>query len=233
MPDLIGLPSGEAGRRLGQIEAATHLELSSSWRRPVDARCETRPGTVVWQRPASGTPLERGTVVDIRTAALNLKEFRGPCEPTDGDLGPVTGPDAALARQFYRFAADTELGAPFATGELWVGIESGQSSTTLTTAELADPVSWHLRDAYAERLGPFSALDILAGSGGYYQLHDGVAATCPMGNDKAPAELAGLRAISLTTPADIRRACLDWWAVTLFLDGEDHIRGVALRLGSP
>jgi hypothetical protein len=45
--------------------------------------------------------------------------------------------------------------------------------------------------------------------------------------------LAGMRAISMTVPADTVGACMEWWGVTLFLDGNDNIRGVALRHGAP
>lgn len=233
MPDLIGLPSAEAGRRLGEIEASAKLGLSSNWGRPIRVRCGARPDTVLRQKPAPGTPLDPGTVVEIRTAALDLERFRGPCEPPSGNLGPVAGPDAALARKFYRFSANPALGARFASGEVWTGIESGPTATRLGETERSDLAAWQLVAAYAERSGPFSALDIVASSGGYYELHRGVARTCPSGSDAAPQGLANLRAISLTAPSDTTSACSEWWGVTLFLDGEDKIRGVALRLGSP
>lgn len=107
-------------------------------------------------------------------------------------------------------------------------------ATRLSGSELGELAAWELDEVeYAERSGPFSALDILAASGGYFELRDGVANTCPGGNDRAPSELAGLRAISLTAPEDVTSACLEWWSVTLFLDSDNEIRGVALRLGSP
>jgi hypothetical protein len=233
MPDLVGLPSALAGRRLGSIEASADLGLTSDWGRPVIVRCGVRPETVAHQQPAPGTPLGRRTVVRIRTAALDLEEFRGPCDPADGDRGPVAGPDAALARQFYRFAADPSLGAPFASGEVWTGIDRGPTGVLLDESERPNVAAWMLAGAYAERTGPFSALDIVAASGGYYELHRGVVPTCGSGRDEAPPVLAGLRAISLTAPSDTTMACLQWWGVTLFLDDDDRIRGVALRLGAP
>jgi len=60
-----------------------------------------------------------------------------------------------------------------------------------------------------------------------------VVGTCPERAGEAPAELEGLRTLSLSSPADVTSACLEWWGVTLFLDPQDRIRGVALRLGSP
>lgn len=172
-------------------------------------------------------------VVAIRTAAIDLDEFRGPCAPPDGDLGPVTGADAVVARQFYRFAADPSLGAPFAPEDTWVGIEAGPTSVRLGAEERGHLPAWELDAAYAESLGPFSAPDLLARTGGYFELHRGVVGTCPTGDDRAPAELAGLRAITLTAPADTVAACMEWWGVTLFLDAADRIRGVALRQGAP
>lgn len=227
MPDLLGMPSAKAGARLGK------MDLASNWGRPITVRCEARPRTVVSQRPAPGTPLRSDTAVHIRTAALDLEEFRGPCKPHDQHVGQVAAADAALARKFYRFASDQSLGAPFASGEVWVGIEDGMKSTSLDDGERGDLKAWELDTGYAERSGPFSPLDTLVESGGYYELRHGVVGTCPRGNDQAPPELIDLRAISLTAPEDVTSACLDWWGVTLFVDSRDRIRGVAFRLGSP
>ena len=177
--------------------------------------------------------MRRERTVEVRTAELDLDVFRGPCDPAGGDLGPVTGRDAVLARAVYRFAADPSLGAPFAPGDTWTGIEDGLASRTVSGGERGQLDAWRLDTSYAERSGPFSALDTLARSGGWYQLRRGVAATCPTGRDGAPPQLAGLRALTLTAPADTVSSCLDWWAVTLFLDSQDRVRGVALRLGSP
>lgn len=223
MPDLVGLDSAEAGRRRGE------LGLGSTWDTVV-VRCEARPGTVVRQAPVAGAAITDATTVRVRTARLDLDEFRGPCDLPE--LGPVTGPDAALARQFYRFAADPSLGAPFVDGPVWTGIEGGLAATTVIGARRADLATWQLDAEYAERSGPFSALDVVAGSGGYYEVRRGVVGTCPGGPATAPAELAGLRAITLTVPEGSIDSCMSWWGVTLFLDG-DAIRGVGLRLGSP
>jgi len=233
MPDLVGLTSTEAMRQLGDLQSDDGVVLSLSWDRPVPVRCGMRPGTVARQRPAPGTVLESGAEVHIRTAALDLARFRGPCHPPDGNQGPVTGRDAELAVGFYRFAADPSLGAPFTDGPVWVGLEDGLASVDLQGPALADLSAWRIGTAYAERAGPFSALDILAGSGGYYALHEGIASDCSAAGGTAPSELADLRAISFTAPSDTTGACMEFWAVTLFLDEHDQIRGVALWLGSP
>lgn len=231
MPDLVGLPSAVAGRRIGRLEARARLGLTSDWR-SVTTRCAARPDTVARQAPAPGAELATDSVVLLRLARLDLATFRGPCEPVDGDLGPVTGGDAALARQFYRFAADPSLGAPFVNGAVWTGIEAGPTVTRLGDSERADLEAWRLDAAYAEGTGPFSALDIVAASGGYYELHRGVRPGCATGV-QAPPALAGLRALSLTAPSDTTGSCAQWWRVTLFLDDADAIAGVALGLGSP
>lgn len=227
VPDLVGLPSAQAQEALGE------LALGSSWGPPVTVRCEARPRTVVRQRPAAGTPAGPRTTVHVRTAALDLERSRGPCPAHGTGLGRVSEADEALAQDFYRFAADPSLGAPFARGEVWVGIEDGPTSTSLSNDQLDALASWQLETEYAERAGPFSALDVLAESGGWYELREGVAGTCPQRRGAAPQELAGLRALTLSSPADVTTACLEWWGVTLFLDAQDRIRGVALRLGSP
>lgn len=227
MPDLIGLPAVEAATRIGTVAA------SSDWGGPVHVRCQQRPSTVAWQRPAAGTPMSDDVVVEVRLAALDLEEFRGPCEPVDGDLRPVTGSASLLAREFYRFAADPSRGAPFVRGPVWVGIEDGLFSTTISGEEVAQLSAWELQTTYAERIGPFSALDVLAGSGGYYELRRGVDNNCFTGDAEPPPALEGVRAISLTASSDVFSSCMEWWAVTLFLDPQDRIAGVALRLGAP
>lgn len=164
---------------------------------------------------------------------MDLDTFRGPCGAPDGDLGPVTGPDAEIARNFYRFAADPSLGAAFADGDLWVGIEGGgPAAVQLDAAERSSLDAWRLVALYAERSGPFSALDVVASTGGYFELHNGIPG-CVATTDDVPDDLEGLRAITLTAPEDNVRACLEWWGVTLFLDDAGQIHGVALRFGSP
>ncbi len=183
------------------------------------------------QRPRAGALIERGTEAGVRLVALDLRSFRGPCPGRD--LGPVRGADAELARAFYRFAADPSLGAPFADGDVWAGVEAGPASVTVSAAQRADLAAWRIDTSYAERVGPFSALDLLAGSGGWYELRRGVAETCGSTPPAAPRTLAGLRALTLTAPADTVSMCSQVWAVTLFLDEDDRIAGVALRIGSP
>ncbi len=234
MPDLIGLPSSVAAFRIGALEEAADLGISSSWTVQPVIHCGVRPRTVVRQRPAPGTALARDEVVHVRTASMDLDRFRGPCEPRDGDLGPLRGQDAEIARQFYRFAADPGLGAPFVSGEIWVGIEDGPTAVWLDATQRHALKAWGIGQGYAERMGPFSALDLLASSGGYYELHRGITPTCASsGTADGPEVLTGLRAVSLVSPADVVGACMEWWAITLFLTLDDRIAGVALRLGAP
>jgi hypothetical protein len=226
MPDLVGMPSTRAG------ETIADLGLSSEWGRPVVMGCEARPGTIARQHPHPGTPLTAPTVVRVRTAELNLDRFRGPCAASVIAAKSVSRADRELSRAFYRFAADPSLGASFAS-EVWVGIEEGPLSTTLTGATIAELSAWRVGSGYAERIGPFSALDILAHSGGRFELRTGISGTCPARNGAAPPEMTEFRAISLTAPDDVTGACSEWWGITLFVDTRGLIRGVSLRLGSP
>ncbi len=233
MPDLTGLPSARAGRRIGALEASARLGISSSWHQPIAIRCDVRPGTVVRQKPPAGTELERGIEIQIWTGELDLDQFRGPCDPVHVTSGEVDPADADIAREFYRFASDPSLGAPFADGAIWAGIEEGPAAVAVGEAERADLGAWEIDTAYAERSGPFSALDLLARSGGYYELAGGVNAGCFTDKGTRPTKLVGLRAISFAAPSDTVSSCLEWWSVTLFLNDQHEIQGVSLRLGSP
>ena len=195
MPDLIGIPSEVAFTRLARLKGRHGLNLGLTWARPVLVGCETRPETVARQYPKPGSPLKQRTEVVIRTAEMDLAAFRGPCEPATGELGPVKGRDAGIARAFYRFAADSSLGAPFADTDIWVGIEDRPDAHSLSASELSNLSAWELRTAYAERSGPFSALDLLATSGGYFEVHRGIQG-CFTSNH-TPSALAGTRAIKV------------------------------------
>lgn len=225
VPDLVGLPLAVAGERLAGLPA--------DFGRPVTVGCEARPRTIVRQRPAAGTTLEPGAMVHVRPAALDLDRFRGPCDPRWTPGGSLPEEDVRLARAFYRFAADPSLGGPFADGEVWAGIAEGPVAVMVTPARRSDLTAWQVETEYAEAVSPFSALDVVAASGGYYDLQDGVVGTCPGGPATAPPGFGRLRAISLTSPEDVTTSCIEWWGVTLFLDEASRIRAVALRLGSP
>ena len=232
MPDLVGLPDAVAGGRIGELEGQAELGLWSHWRDKLVTDCASRPRTVIAQEPSVGTPLRRRTEIQVWSARLDLERFRGPCRPEGGELGPVVGADADLAREFYTFAADPSRGNPFVAGEVWNGVEAGPIAETLEAVERPNLAAWQLEGAYGDWVGPFSALDVVAGSGGYYELHRGIVPSCPGGYDKAPPELVGLRAVTITVPSDTVTACLEWWGVTLYLS-DGLVRGVSLRLGSP
>ena len=86
-----------------------------------------------------------------------------------------------------------------------MGVEAGPPEVWLDADERARPAAWAFDVGYAERVGPHSALDQLAASGGWYELRPGV----------------------LPTRGE------NGWDVTVFLDDDDRIAGVALRHGSP
>lgn len=230
MPDLTGLPDQEVARALGRLERQG-VDVSGNRGAPVAVRCGVRPGVVVRQRPLPGTPVEGRVEGFLRLSMLDLRTFRGPCP--GADLGPVSGADADLARGFYRFATDPTRNAPFVDGEVWAGIESGPAGAWLDATERTSLSGWRVGTGYAERSGPLSALDLVASSGGRYELHPGVVATCGTDRDGRPATMAGLRAITIAPDPATTGSCMDTWGVTLFLDGADRIAGVALRVGSP
>lgn len=230
MPDLTGLPTQQVARALGRLERQG-VDVSGNRGAPVAVRCGVRPGVVVRQRPAPGTPVEGRVEGFLRLSALDLRTFRGPC--LGADLGPVDGADAALARHFYRFATDPTRDVPFVDGEVWAGIEAGPTGAWLDATERTRLSSWRVGTGYAERSDPLSALDLVASSGGWYELHPGVVPTCGTRRAGRPGAMAGLRAITLRPDPATTGSCMDTWGVTLFLDETDRIAGVALRIGSP
>lgn len=232
MPDIVGLFDQQAGERLVEVYDQVEFFLGSSWTQQKVVDCDVVPRTIVRQEPAAGTPLSKRTEIEVWMAELDLDRFRGPCEPGAGELGPVRGADARLAREFYRFAADPSLGAAFVDGEVWVGIEGGPAKAMLSADERADLAAWRFFAEYAERAGDMSPLDTLAASGGLYEVRRGVEPTCASGFNEIPPELAHLRAITLTTAPATITACMNWWGVVLYLDA-DRIAGVALKLGAP
>lgn len=231
MPDLVGLFDAEVGERMSEVYEELDL-LGGSWMPQKVTDCDVVPRTIVRQEPPPGTPLRKRKGYEVWLAELDLERFRGPCEPAAGELGPVRGADARLAREFYRFAAAPSLGAPFVDGDVWLGVEGGPPEARLSAAERGNIAAWTFHAEYADRLGDMSPLDTLARSGGYYEVHRGVVPTCASGWNEIPDELAHLRAITLTTASDTITACMDWWGVVLYLD-EGRIAGVALKLGAP
>jgi hypothetical protein len=105
--------------------------------------------------------------------------------------------------------------------------------------ELEDPASWVLdREAFRARVGPFSALEILAGwrGSGVDSISELTASAgphphCASPPVAAPPDLEGLRRVSVQ-PAGTS-SCLSWWTVDLYFDHHQRVAGVTLDLFEP
>jgi hypothetical protein len=169
--------------------------------------------------------------------------------PFSGDLGCMFGysgfgdwfaeeptrPEQETAEAVGAFAADpsraTFAAIPLADSvTLTLGPTTGRTQPANT---LVDPSGWQFDtsyDGFRGRVGPFSALDVLADqrpvdiSGG---AHDHCASP-PM---PPYPDFEGLRQLSIQ-PTDAT-SCLEWWTVDLYLNGEGEIVGVTLDLYEP
>lgn len=103
--------------------------------------------------------------------------------------------------------------------------------------ELLDPGAWLIDpgpEGFRERVGPFSALDVVAAAGVVTTSigrHGGCwAADEPL---PPPPELSTLRVVSVQPDRRDVAACMQWWAVDIFVTDSGRIAGVDLDLGSP
>jgi hypothetical protein len=107
--------------------------------------------------------------------------------------------------------------------------------------ELLDPEAWSLGAdlPFRGRVGPYSALDTLAewnvNAAGILiremRVTVGPHEHCASPPVPAPAELTGLRRVSVQPVGDI--PCLMGWTVDLFLTDEGRIAAVTLDFGEP
>ena len=166
-------------------------------------------------------------------------------EPVPVSAAPETDPtvdDLLLAERLVLFAqspsAETLAEVPFAD-EVAIGLADRLLEIRPREA-LADPAAWRVdAEAFRGRVGPFSALDLLANwdenEGGpvvrELQLSVGEHAHCASPPVPAPADVAELRRLSLQ-PVGID-SCIQWWTVDLFIDADGTIRAVTLDLYEP
>jgi hypothetical protein len=102
---------------------------------------------------------------------------------------------------------------------------------TPTAAELAEPAPWRSEEmAFAEAIGEFSALDVLARSHAV-RFTEGPIPWCAGPARRWPGRIAGLRQVTIE-PVGID-SCIEWFGVSLFIDDNDRIAGVALDLFGP
>ncbi|MFP3907413.1 MAG: hypothetical protein ACLFWR_10320 [Acidimicrobiales bacterium] len=153
---------------------------------------------------------------------------------------PPTPEDERLAESFLRFAAapgpDTMANLPLAD-EVALGL-GPRVYTVRTRAELADPDAWliDVSDGFYFRgyVPPFSALDTAqADDAGDTVVSVGDHPHCVSPPVPAPAELNGLRRISIQPdPAELE-SCILWWTVDLFVTPGGEVAGVTLDLWEP
>lgn len=163
------------------------------------------------------------------------------CGPSDSSPSDdVTPPDAeAIASAFMVFAvardevsfADLPL-APDITLAL-----GGDVRRSKAAAELLDPNAWRIHagaEGFRERVGPFSALDVVADAGAVTAIagrHGGCAA--PDEPLPPPRELVDLHVVSIQPDRGEVTTCMQWWAVDIFVTEGGLIVGVDLDLGAP
>jgi hypothetical protein len=138
--------------------------------------------------------------------------------------------DFARARDEQSFAD-----VPFATD---VALALGGEIRLLRPADdLLDPAAWVIHpgpEGFRERTGPFSALDVVADAGGV-RTSTGRHGSCTAAEEPLPPppELSTLQVISTQPDRRDVAACMQWWAVDLFVTDGGRIIGVDLDLGSP
>jgi hypothetical protein len=97
--------------------------------------------------------------------------------------------------------------------------------------DLARPDAWALRqELFRGRIGPFSALDLLARDGAT-GISVGPHPHCASAPVPPPADLVGSRRVSIQ-PTGID-TCLLWWTVDLFVSPAGQIEAVTLDLWDP
>lgn len=163
----------------------------------------------------------------LRAVAPNTTEVAGPVASAGDDPGKIA--DALTS-----FARAPTAGA-FATLRFAPTVRLALGPTTLRTVEgrqLVDPVAWRLDadDGYEGFAGPFSVLDTLAGAAAY-DVTTGTHPRCAGVPAATPPEVDGFRQVAIR-PRDIE-ACIQWFAVDLFLDAEGSIAMVRLDRFGP
>lgn len=138
--------------------------------------------------------------------------------------------DFARARDAPSFAD-----VPFATDvDLALG---GVVRLRRAADELLDPGAWLIDpgpDGFRERVGPFSALDLVADAGAV-TTSDGRHGSCTAADEPLapPPELSTLQVVSIQPDRRDVAACMQWWAVDIFVTDSGRITGVDLDLGAP
>jgi hypothetical protein len=172
------------------------------------------------------------------TAVLDGLGGEGPADPFRYDFTVTEGGPAAEAPPPEANEVAASLTA-FARG----GDPTGLASQVLlgvgdeivadrSAGELGERSAWDVEPVggtFAERSGPFNALDLLA-STSWYRVSDGPVPSCPAGPRSWPS-LEGMSQVNIE-PVGID-SCIEWFAVSVFLDDAGDVAGVVVDIGSP
>lgn len=146
----------------------------------------------------------------------------------DGEI--PTGDEQAAAEAFVRFAqGDGAAGDLPLAAEVTLALGVVEQRT-VDAGELGARAAWRTDvDEFAGRVGPFSPLDVVDSDAVRYTA--GPVDHCAAPPLDWPAPWDDLRQITIE-PVGID-SCLDWYAVSLFLDDDGEIAVVALDLWEP
>lgn len=102
---------------------------------------------------------------------------------------------------------------------------------TRSAADLRQPAAWRIdEEAFRGYVGPFSALKLLVRDVDL-TVTVGQHPHCASGPVPPPAELTGLRRVSLQPRAP--DGCLNWWTVDAFVTDAGAIEGITLDRWEP
>ncbi|MEX2549962.1 MAG: hypothetical protein WD638_07035 [Nitriliruptoraceae bacterium] len=186
----------------------------------------------VWALPLDGR-------IPVLVEALRAGEVIGARDLDEWTAAgpPASAEDEALIGDLLRFASeptDANAGAlPFA-GQVGLGLGE-EIIVTRSADELADPEAWSLDvEAFRGYVGPFSALDLAAGSGPADTVVSvGQHPHCASPPRAAPEGFADHRRLSVQPDPETTGSCLEWWTVDLYLDDAGTIDAVTLDLFAP
>ncbi len=187
---------------------------------------------LVWALPLDGrTP--------VRVEALRAGEVIGArdLENRTGAGPTATAADEALIADLLRFATDP-TGADAVVLPLSDQVALGLADEIIVTRdadELADPEKWWLdMEQFRAYVGPFSALDLAAGSDPADTVVSvGEHPHCASPPQAGPEGFDASRRVSVQPDPDTITSCLEWWTVDLYLDAGGRIDAVTLDLYEP
>ncbi|WP_146237585.1 hypothetical protein [Georgenia satyanarayanai] len=172
-------------------------------------------------------------------------------DPVDGDAATseATDADSALVERFVAFSLDPDAAS---TSELGLASEGAQLGlgdrllTELPVASAPDPAAWEIpEDVFRGRVGPFSAIDVMArevaGSDGDPSVADesGLIVTfgdhphCVSPPVPAPPEMNEMRRVSVQPSPNRMQSCLDWFTIDFFVDSDGLVAAITLDLWEP